>query len=238
MEQVFVTNPKGGAGKTTISTHLAAYFANQNKNVLLVDHDALKCSSDWHHVRPEACAALRSLSAGVNEAIDFGGADWVIHDMPAAWTLENVQNILHAGDRVLIPVLSSPNDIKACLRFVMELHRSGVLEWGIQVGFVANRVRANTSYFKVLQEFLTRLGLPIVATLRDTQNYVRAMDSGLTIFDLPKSRVASDLDQWQPMLKWLAEVIPKETQAPAEQSDLGGNTEPSKPSLLKKSIRR
>ncbi|MFL0811543.1 MAG: ParA family protein [Agarilytica sp.] len=211
MEQVFVTNPKGGAGKTTISTHIAAYFANQNKNVLLVDHDALKCSSDWHRGRPASYARLRSVTAKVDDVIDFGDADWVVHDMPAAWTLENVQNILHAGDRVLIPVLSSPNDIKACLRFVMNLHRSGILESGVQVGLIANRVRANTSYFKILKEFLSRLGLPIVTTLRDTQNYVLTMDAGLTIFDLPPSRVKQDLAQWKPVINWLRKSAPSAT---------------------------
>ncbi len=203
MEQVFVANPKGGCGKTTISTQLAGYFANQKKNVLLVDHDALKCSSDWLSVRPKTRAEIRAIVARVDAEIDFSDADWVIHDMPAAWTLENVQNILHKGDKVLIPVLSSPNDIKACLRFVMDLHRSGVLECGIQVGLIANRVRANTRYFKVLKEFLSRLNLPIITVLRDTQNYVRVMDVGLSIFDLPNSQTRHDKEQWQPLIEWL-----------------------------------
>lgn len=203
MEQVFVANPKGGCGKTTISTQLSAYFANQKRQVLLVDHDALKCSSDWLSVRPKDRPSIRSMVASVNDKIDFGDADWVIHDMPAAWTLEDVQNIMHEGDKVLIPVLSSPNDIKACLRYVMDLHRSGVLECGIEVGLIANRVRTNTRYFQVLKEFLSRLDLPIVAVLRDTQNYVRVMDAGLTIFDLPDSKVKEDKKQWKPILKWL-----------------------------------
>ncbi len=204
MEQVFVANPKGGCGKTTISTQLASYFANEKKNVLLVDHDALKCSSDWLSIRPNTRAQIRSIAAKVDAEIDFSDAEWVIHDMPAAWTLENVQNILHKGDKVLIPVLSSPNDIKACLRFIMDFHRSGVMECGIQVGLIANRVRSNTRYFKVLKEFLSRLNLPIVTVLRDTQNYVRVMDAGLAIFDLPNSQVKHDKEQWQPLIDWLS----------------------------------
>ncbi len=203
MEQVFVANPKGGSGKTTISSQLAAYFANQGHKVLLVDHDALKCSSDWLSTRPQNKAQIRSIVASVGAEIDTQDADWVIHDMPAAWTLENVQEILHEGDKVLIPVLSSPNDIKACLRFIMDFHRSGVMECGIRVGLIANRVRSNTKYSETLNGFLEGIDLPILSVLRDTQNYVRAMDAGLTIFDLPPSKNRRDTEQWKPILDWL-----------------------------------
>ncbi len=203
MEQVFVANPKGGCGKTTISTQLAAYFAMRGQGVLLVDHDALKGSSDWLAGRPASQPKIALAIAGVDAAVDGNGADWVVHDMPAAWSLEKVHDTLQAEDRVLIPVLASPNDIKACLRFIMRLHRSGMLERGIRVGLIANRARTYTRYYKILQAFLSRLQLPLVTSLRDTQNYVRVMDAGLSIFDLPPNRVQADLAQWRPLIDWL-----------------------------------
>lgn len=206
MGQIFIANPKGGCGKTTISTQLAAYFATHGQRVLLADHDALKCSSDWLASRPDFSAKIDSVTSNVDDAIDCNGVDWVIHDMPAAWTLDNEQNILHCQDYVLVPVLPSPNDIKACVRFLMKLYRSGILESGIRVGLIANRTRSNTCYFKILNEFLLRLKLPIVTELRDTQNYIRAMDEGLSIFDLPPSRVRQDLQQWRPIFEWLDET--------------------------------
>ncbi|WP_086930065.1 ParA family protein [Agarilytica rhodophyticola] len=203
MGQIFIANPKGGCGKTTISTQLAAYFATHGQRVLLADHDALKCSSDWLASRPDFIAKIESVAASVDELIDSDGVDWVVHDMPAAWSLDNVQNILHSHDYVLVPVLPSPNDIKACLRFLMKIYRSGILESGIRVGLIANRTRSNTRYFKILNAFLLRLKLPIVTELRDTQNYIRAMDEGLSIFDLPPSKVSRDLEQWAPIFEWL-----------------------------------
>lgn len=203
MEQVFIANPKGGCGKTTIATQLAAYYANHNKRVLLVDHDAQKSSSDWLRGRPKNKPQIESVIASVGEPVDINGAECVVHDMPAAWSLEHVEDILDPDDKVLIPVLPSPNDIKACLHFFMGLQRSGVLESGIDVGMVANRARTNTRYFKVLEEFLQKINLPLIGVLRDTQNYVNAMDSGLSIFDLPASKVKKDLEQWQTVLKWL-----------------------------------
>ena len=66
MEQIFVANPKGGCGKTTLSTQLAAYFSLAGKRVMLVDHDALKCSSDWLAGRPAALPKIDSVIASVD----------------------------------------------------------------------------------------------------------------------------------------------------------------------------
>lgn len=203
MEQVFIANPKGGCGKTTIATQLASYYAKQHKRVLLVDHDAQKSSSDWLRGRPDSLPKIECVIASVGEKIAFNNADYVVHDMPAAWSLEHVEDIISPQDKVMIPVLSSPNDIKACLHFVMSLHRSGVLESGIDVGMVANRARVHTRYFKVLEEFLQKINLPLIGVLRDTQNYIRSMDFCVSVFDLPEHKVRKDLEQWQALLTWL-----------------------------------
>lgn len=204
MEQIFIANPKGGCGKTTIATQLAGYYSGLGHSVLLVDHDAQKSSSDWLAARPKERADISLIATSVDTPVDTNGSEYVIHDMPAAWSLNHVSDILHACDKVLIPVLSSPTDIKASLRYIMGLNRSGVMELGIEVGLVANRVRSNTNYVKVLNEFLERLNLPMLSSLRDTQNYVQAMDKGETIFDLAPSKVKKDIEQWQPILDWLS----------------------------------
>ncbi|NNC54486.1 MAG: hypothetical protein HKO07_02055, partial [Pseudomonadales bacterium] len=59
-----------------------------------------------------------------------------------------------------------------------------------------------TRYVKTLDAFIEKIGLPIITTLRDTQNYIRSLDAGLTLFDLPPNRVAEDLMQWQPLMEW------------------------------------
>lgn len=203
MQQIFVTNPKGGSGKTTISTHLAGYFSNTGAQVLLVDHDSQRSSSDWYAVRPNKSANLTIKAASLEESIDTRNFDYVVHDMPAAWSLDHVTEILHADDQVIIPILASPNDIKAALRFIIGLNRSGILEQGLKVGMLANRVRSNTNYAKIQRAFLDRMELPVIGHLRDTQNYINAMAKGITIFDLPPSRVKQDVEQWGEVLKWL-----------------------------------
>lgn len=203
MDQVFVINPKGGCGKTTISTQLAGYYASLGKDVLLADHDAQKSSTDWLSSRPQECRHIRAIALTPETAFDPEGAEVVIHDMPAAWTLKHIDEVIKPGDRMLIPVLASPTDIKACLRFVMGLYREGVMDAEVSVGLIANKVKPNTKYFAVLNEFLEKIDLPIVGQLRDTQNYIRLMDKGLSLFDLPQSRVKRDVDEWFLIHEWL-----------------------------------
>ncbi len=203
MDQVFVINPKGGCGKTTLSTQLAGYYACLGKRVLLADHDAQKSSSDWLASRPKHAAPIKCIALKPEIALDVGDAEVVIHDMPAAWTLKNINSIVQPGDRLLIPVLASPTDIKACLRFIMSLHREGIMDSKASVGLVANKVRTNTKYFSVLHTFLNKVGLPIVGQLRDSQNYVRLMDRGLSLFDVSTKSLKRDTDEWVLILDWL-----------------------------------
>ncbi|ABD82370.1 ParA family protein [Saccharophagus degradans] len=202
MGQIFIANPKGGCGKTTVAVQLAGFYANMARSVQLVDHDAQRSSLDWASGRPATCAPIKVLVSANEPVLADATYSVTIHDMPAAWTLDNVDTLIHPQDIVIIPLLASPTDIKACLRFVMGIYRSGLLERGVNIGIVANRVRKNTRYFKVLEAFLAKLDIPLITVLRDSQNYVRAMDRGLTLFDLPAARCSTDRAQWQPLLDW------------------------------------
>ena len=73
----------------------------------------------------------------------------------------------------------------------------------VKLAVVANRVREHTLIYQSLETFLTALDIPFVTTLRDTQNYIRAAERGLGIFEMAPSAVEFDLEQWQPLIKWL-----------------------------------
>ena len=206
MKHIYVANPKGGSGKTTLATQVASYYAGQGRRVLLADHDPQQSSLDWLKSRPESCDVIEALAAfrqAVPEACD---AEVVVHDMPAGCGAQELAEISR-GHKLLIPILPSPTDIKAGVRFLMSLNREGLNDVegqnGAEIALVANRVRTNTSYFKVLTSFLEQVNMPLLASIRDTQNYIRAMDRGVSIFDLPPSRVARDQLEWGSVINWL-----------------------------------
>lgn len=121
---------------------------------------------------------------------------------------------MRRAETFIIPVLPSPVDIRAASQFVEELARVGRVEREeTRIAVVANRVRENTLAFRALEEFLEGLDVPFLASLRDTQNYIRAAERGLSIFELPPYLSAHDVEQWEPILKWLRSKrsVPVET---------------------------
>ena len=64
-------------------------------------------------------------------------------------------------------------------------------------------MKRNTVIYQSLMRFLETLRIPVIATLRDSQNYVRAAEHGLGLHEMKRYLVEQDLADWQPMLAWL-----------------------------------
>lgn len=210
MPNILVMNPKGGCGKTTIATSLACHYANLNANqkvhTILIDRDPQKSAADWHASRPKNCSAIQLVTLNTNEHFQPDNIDAVvIQDMPAGWLPDIRSPLLHHNQpcQLLIPILPSPVDIKAGLRFLMQLYRSGILEQQIHAGMIANRTRSHLRFHQTLMDFLQRVQIPLIGALRDSQNYIRALENGISIFDLPARNVQRDLEQWQEIINWL-----------------------------------
>jgi chromosome partitioning protein len=202
MRQIFLANPKGGCGKTTLSIHLASYYAQRGLSVALCDHDPQRSSLDWMRGRPKKLAEITAIEFFQNKILT-NRFDVAIHDMPAGCEAQELAEQAD-GHQVLIPVLPSATDIKACVRFLMALNRANLVQKNPnRIGLVANRVNVRTNYFKVLLTFLNSVNLPIVGYLRDTQNYVRSISAGVSLFDLPPKVVQVDMEQWATILHWL-----------------------------------
>ncbi|MDH3433889.1 MAG: hypothetical protein OEM60_08525, partial [Gammaproteobacteria bacterium] len=71
------------------------------------------------------------------------------------------------------------------------------------LAIVANRTRKNTRSFRMLMRFLTSLDIPIIAQLRDSQNYVYAAACGIGIHEMPAHRVKQDIEQMDRIITWL-----------------------------------
>ncbi len=204
MRRILVLNPKGGCGKSTLSTNLASHYAVKGKSVAIADFDRQSSSLDWLRVRPEERPLIHAVMVEEEKALIPWELDCVIFDAPARTHGKELKRLVKQAQTVLIPVLPSPMDMRATAQFVEELLLVGrVSRQAVRIGVVANRVREHTLAYDSLRRFLKRLGIPFVAVLRDTQNYIRAAESGLGIFELPPSHVAKDLAQWKPLIRWL-----------------------------------
>jgi len=85
---------------------------------------------------------------------------------------------------------------------------------------IANRVRENTLVFKDLEKFLNSLNLPLVATLRDSQNYIRAAQEGLAIHELDARRAKQDEERWRTLVAWLDKCAEQPNSQPTQRHDI------------------
>jgi len=205
MRKIMVLNSKGGCGKSTIATNLASYYAYyEEKKVTLVDFDPQGSSLDWLKVRSPEYAEIKGIN-GVTESVRFSkDTEIVIMDVPGRVEGKELANLVKRVETIIIPVLPSPIDIRATANFIKELLTNGrVSRKETKVAVIANRVRENTLSYHALYAFLKSLKIPFVTTLRDTQNYIHAEDQGIGIFEMAPSKVWQDLEQWDPLIKWL-----------------------------------
>lgn len=204
MRQIMVLNAKGGSGKSTIATNLAAYYANQGYDVVLADCDPQGSSLAWLETRPEDRAPIRGVDASVAGARLPRGADLAILDAPAAVHGPDLGHLMRRADTFLVPVLPSPMDMRAAVDFVAELRRNKrVAGKQAKFGVIANRAREYTNIYHELEHFLRQLRVPVLTHLRDNMNYIRAAERGLGIFEMAPYATHTDREQWKPVIRWL-----------------------------------
>lgn len=219
MHRILVLNAKGGCGKTTIATNLAGYYASEGRNTVLLDYDPQGSSMRWLSLREEERPSVHGIAAfqrrrDITRAYQMRlppTAEIVIMDAPAGVSGLTLAEYVQKVDTILLPVLPSPIDIHAAAHFVQDLLLVGKARAvGTRIAIVANRVRENNLVYKDLERFLSSLNLPLVATLRDSQNHIRAAEQGLGVHELDTRNISTDIERWTPLISWLdgtAEMI-------------------------------
>jgi len=203
MPVIVIANPKGGVGKSTLATNVAGCLAARGHAVMLGDVDRQQSSRHWLALRPPQLAAIRGWDLEQEHiARPPKGTTHLVLDTPAGLHGKRLEAVLRIADRVLIPLQASLFDIQATHVFVQELrgHKRGA---DVELGLVGMRVREHTIANDQLHQYLATLPVPVVAWLRDTQNYVHLAARGLTLWDVAPSRVERDLEQWAPLAAWL-----------------------------------
>jgi len=205
MRHILVLNSKGGCGKSTIATSLAAYSATRDERVTLVDYDRQASSLDWLQRRPENRPPITGV-AGFNDGFRPvpRNTDVVVIDAPAGCHGRELTELVRHAETIVVPVLPSTIDIVASGKFIDALQEVGKVERReVKLAVVGNRVREVTLIAQELDEYLGKLKMPYVTKLREAQNYVRAYTRGLGIHELPEYLAWPDWEQWKPLVSWL-----------------------------------
>ncbi|MCH8530038.1 MAG: ParA family protein [Saccharospirillum sp.] len=211
--RILIANAKGGSGKTTVATNLSSYFANRNETAVLIDYDPQGSSTQWLQSRQADRVTIHGVAAYRKATTQFTRSWYlrnipadtrkVIIDTPSGLSGNLLNELVRESDVIIIPVTPSPIDIRATTVFIKDLllspaHRASPK----RVAVIANRVRKNTLVYAKLELFLRSLKIPFIATLRDTQFYVRASEYGLGLHDLDNAQ-NNDLSDWRRLIEWI-----------------------------------
>ncbi|MCU7810258.1 MAG: ParA family protein [Candidatus Thiodiazotropha sp. (ex Notomyrtea botanica)] len=206
MRTIMLMNAKGGCGKTTLATNLATWYADEGMKVALADFDPQMSTLDWLEARKayEGIPDIEAIDAVSGPVRPARGTDLLIMDAPAGVHGKAINKMLLRVDTLILPVLPSPIDMRACNRYLSELLASGrVSKHQTRIGIVANRVKEQTRVYHDLEAYLGHLKIPFITHLRESQNYIRSAEKGLAIFELAPSQVYKDVILWDPLLEWL-----------------------------------
>lgn len=215
LNKIIVLNPKGGCGKSTLVTNLAASFAYRGTTPTIMDYDPQGSAIAWvnrRNSRNKSLPAIHGVEA--YKKTPQATRSWQLRipddsvnllvDSPASITHDDLRELTRDSSSILVPVLPSFMDIHAAPKCIADLLLvAGVDRSERKLAVVANRTRSNTRSFSKLMRFLDSLGIPIIAVLRDTQNFVHSAEKGVGVCELPRSRAGRDAEQIERIVDWL-----------------------------------
>ena len=206
MKTVLVASSKGGVGKTTIATHLAAQAALDGHRTVLIDADPQRSSTRWAERRSDLETAVLPIDGTRRnwQKLVPDDVQRTVIDAPAGATADSLEAFLERADALVVPVLPSTLDIDATVPFLNAIAKHPRVRRGqLRVGLVGNRLKPWTNASQQAVELLQQWPYPVVAQLRDSQAYVMLVGLGRSLFDYHSQQVREHQEDWAPLLKWL-----------------------------------
>ena len=199
MPIVSVLNPKGGSGKTTLTTQLARSLQLVGFSVLLVDSDPQGSARDWHAVNEDNPVPLIALDrAGGFKTLPGIAAGYDFTLIDGAAKLETIiAAAIKVSDAILIPVQPSPYDIWAAGDLVELIQtRQQVTEGHPKAAFIISRAISGTRLERDVSEALKEYDFPALKTpVIQRQVYPQTAATGKTVFDADNPAAIAEINQ-------------------------------------------
>lgn len=241
LNKIVILNPKGGCGKSTLATNLAARYAQDGPTPALMDFDPQGSTMGWLGRRSQDLPQIHGIAAfkksmQATRSWQLRVPDDTVNllvDSPASIGHDDLRELTRDATSILVPVLPSSMDIHAASRCIADLLLVAKVDRrDRKLAVVANRTRKNTKSFGQLMRFLDSLGIPIIAVLRDSQNFVYAAEKGVGLCEMQPSRVKADIQQIEAIMQWLAAWPERRRELTATRSV---NSQPlARPSILRR----
>ena len=212
LNRIVILNPKGGCGKSTLATNIAACYARRGRATAVMDYDPQGSTMAWLDRREGRLPKIHGIAAYKKNM--QATRSWqlrvpadplnLIIDSPAGSSHDDYRVLTRDSSSILVPVLPSAMDIHAASRCIADLLLVAKIDREQRkLAVVANRTRKNTGSLAKLMRFLDALGIPVVTVMRDSQNYVHAAEQGMGLHDMQPSRVRADIEHIEGIVAWL-----------------------------------
>jgi len=215
MKTTLVINPKGGAGKTTIATNLASYFASERIPCTLMDYDPQGSSLNWLRLRSAALPRIHGANAAPEKYGRLRSFEMyvppetrhLVIDAPAGVSGILMHEMMARAHSIIVPLVPSSIDLHATgnfLRDIASLRR--VLGENIRMAVVANKVRRSMPAYPPLQDLLDSLGLKLLARVVDSDVYMKAAEAGCGVFEMNPGVAVAECRQFTPIAEWVTDA--------------------------------
>lgn len=206
MQTVLVASSKGGCGKSTLVTNLAAYHAQKGHRVTVVDADPQTSSLAWCERRPDTVPGVLPMTGARQSTFERvpNDTDVLLIDSPAGIQDRMLEPLLDRADAVLVPVLPSAFDFDASAMFIERLASISRIRRGkLPVGLVANRLKPWTRASQMALDDMRELRFPVAGKIRDSQAYVLLSGLGKGVFDYHSEYVHQHQNDWRRLIGWI-----------------------------------
>lgn len=215
MKTTLVINPKGGAGKTTVATNLASYFASERIPCTLMDYDPQGSSLNWLRLRSVELPRIHGANAAPEKFGRLRSFDMyvppdtrqLVIDAPAGVSGVLLHEMLERAHSIIVPLVPSSIDLHATGNFLREILAMRRLQASnVRLAVVANKVRRTMPAYAPLQELLDSLGIKLLARLIDSDIFMKAAESGRGVFEMNAGLAVAECRQFAPIVEWLTDA--------------------------------